>query len=121
MKLSSIINEDYIHLNGDLSNKDEIISFMIRHIERKYGFSLDYDSVIKIIDDREELGGTVLDNGLWIPHGRIDNLNDIIVSFYIPKTPLIIDDKEVKMVSFSRGKHTAIYILNFICYWAINS
>ena len=53
MKLSSILNEDYIVINGNLKNKEEIISFLIRQFERNYDFKIDSPKVINTIEERE--------------------------------------------------------------------
>jgi len=115
MKLSSYLNEDYILIKDDLSDKDDILSFIIRMIEKNYGFKLNHEEVLRIIEERETLGGTVLPNGLWIPHGRIDNLNDIIVSVYVPKNKFVYCDTEIKLVTlFLVGKKTSNLYLKML-------
>ncbi|HBD93099.1 MAG: hypothetical protein A2015_06855 [Spirochaetes bacterium GWF1_31_7] len=119
MKLSSILNEDYIVINGNLKNKEEIISFLIRQFERNYDFKIDSPKVINTIEERESLGGTVLPTGVWIPHGRLENFNDIIVSIYIPEEEFIQEGISVKMVVlFLIGKTTSNLYLKILSAFA---
>jgi PTS system nitrogen regulatory IIA component len=45
------------------------------------GHELDTNLLVKILLEREKLGSTGIGDGIAIPHGKLDGLTDLIVSF----------------------------------------
>ena len=80
MQLDQIFKVEFI--NADLSAKTkiealtELVNTMIRS-----GFKLNSSSVIEILQQRENLGSTGIGDGVAIPHGKIPELDDLIVAF----------------------------------------
>lgn len=71
--LSSYINEKYIFLKSNIQSREECLDFMIEKLEKDGVVSGGFrDSVYK----REEIGQTVLENGVAIPHGIPTKVNE---------------------------------------------
>jgi PTS system nitrogen regulatory IIA component len=80
MQLDQIFKMEFI--NADLSAKTkiealtELVNTMIRG-----SFKLNSSSIIEILQQREHLGSTGIGDGVAIPHGKIPELDDLIVAF----------------------------------------
>ena len=80
MRLDQIFKMELI--NADLSSKTktEALTELVNTINRS-GFKLNSTSVIEILQQRENLGSTGIGDGVAIPHGKIPELDDLIVAF----------------------------------------
>jgi len=80
MQLDQIFKMEFI--NADLSAKTkiealtELVNTMIRG-----SFKLNSSSIIEILQQREHLGSTGIGDGVAIPHGKIPELDDLLVAF----------------------------------------
>jgi len=45
------------------------------------GCQLDIDEVLRILQERENLGSTGIGDGVAIPHGKLKNLDQLVMSF----------------------------------------
>lgn len=100
MKLGSIVNKDFI-LTGDSYNSVlDCVDELIELFNRKKILKVSSETAREKVLDREKLGGTVLPNGLAIPHGRVEGINDLLVGVWIPNNPLKTDEGEVRILFF---------------------
>lgn len=80
MKLSEILNQD--NIIPDLRAKDkrgvleELVDVIVSHDP-----SLDKDSLVKVLLERERLGSTGIGDGIAIPHGKFLELKHPVISF----------------------------------------
>ena len=80
MKLSEILNPD--NIIPDLRAKDkegvleELVDVIVSHDS-----SLDKDSLVKVLLEREKLGSTGIGDGIAIPHGKFRGLKHPVISF----------------------------------------
>lgn len=80
MKLSEILNQD--NIIPDLRAKDkrgvleELVGVIVSHDP-----SLDKDSLVKVLLERERLGSTGIGDGIAIPHGKFLGLKHPVISF----------------------------------------
>ncbi len=115
MKLSSFLDSRFIEIKGNLRTKKEVIESLLEKIDKKYPFDVDKEKIHKVIEERELLGGTNLPCSISIPHGRIDNLNDLIFAIYIPEEPIHDEGTELKMIIlFLIGKKTSNLYLQIL-------
>jgi len=70
------------HFNADSDKK--AIEFLCKKIADIY--NLDYEKITKTVLEREELMPTGIENGIAIPHGRIDGLKKPIIAVGISET-----------------------------------
>ncbi|OHD19182.1 MAG: hypothetical protein A2086_16715 [Spirochaetes bacterium GWD1_27_9] len=107
MKLKSLLNPNFIKLNYEISSKEDAIHFLIDTIYKEYKFNCSKESIITALFQRETLGGTTFETGIAIPHARLDNFNDLVISICVPKKPIIDNGVEVKMVVLILTSKTA--------------
>ena len=80
MRLDQIIKMEFINADLSAKTKTEALTELVHTINR-CGFKLDSSSIIKILQQRENLGSTGIGDGVAIPHGKIPDLDDLIVAF----------------------------------------
>ena len=80
MQLDQIIKIEFINANLVARNKNEALAELINTIIRG-GLKLNYSAIIEILKQRESLGSTGIGDGIAIPHGKISELDDIVVAF----------------------------------------
>lgn len=112
MKLSSLIDKECIFLGDVFHHVDEAIDGFIDVFDKRKKLPLKPAEVHKIVRNREELGGTFLPSGIAIPHGRIEGFHDLLIGFWIPKTPVETEKGTVKAVIFTLTSKsgTALYL-----------
>ncbi|NCC23961.1 MAG: PTS sugar transporter subunit IIA [Deltaproteobacteria bacterium] len=79
MQLSEYLDKDLIVAELNSSSKPEVLAELLAPLGGKYPH-LDLKSVLAILMDRESLGSTGIGDGVAIPHGKLDNLERVIVA-----------------------------------------
>ena len=97
MNLVNLFNPGLIVVNADAGSRKECVHRLLEKILETYSH-LDKEFLLKKIEDRESLSTTIYPNGIAIPHARIDNLNDLIISVLIPKVPIREVDAEIRIM-----------------------
>ncbi|QEN03531.1 CBS domain-containing protein [Thiospirochaeta perfilievii] len=100
MKLSSLIDKDFILTGNNFNSVLDCVDAFIDLFEKKKILTVSSNIVKQKVRDREKLGGTVLPNGLALPHGRCEAVDDLIIGVWVPKKPLSTEDGEVKILFF---------------------
>ena len=80
MQLDQIFKMEFINANLSAKTKTEALAELVNTMI-KGGFKLNSSSIIKILQQRENLGSTGIGDGVAIPHGKIPELDDLIVAF----------------------------------------
>jgi PTS system nitrogen regulatory IIA component len=80
MKLSDILEEDNIIPDLKARDKKRTIEELTEAIV-KGNPSLDKDSLIRVLLERESLGSTAIGDGVAIPHGKYPGISTPIISF----------------------------------------
>ena len=101
MKLSSILQDNYVKILDKANSKNEVISILLDAIFKNRQIHLKKEEVISLINEREKLGGTVFDNGMAIPHARLENFNDLFIGVAILSNPIIENDIPIKFIVLS--------------------
>jgi PTS system nitrogen regulatory IIA component len=80
MKLADLLAEDNIIPDLKAQDKvrvlEELSEAIIIHLP-----SIDKDSLVRVLLDRERLGSTGIGDGVAIPHGKFHGINHPIISF----------------------------------------
>lgn len=98
MKLASFLNPKLIRLGCQLKTKDAVVDALVDDIFRFVQPELKKEIVIDRIYEREAVGSTVFDNGFAIPHARLENFQDILIAIAVMDTPIVVEEKEIKML-----------------------
>ncbi len=80
MKIADLLNPSTIVADMKAREKDEALSELTDAILSS-GCDLDRGEVIRILRERENLGSTGIGEGVAIPHGKLKNLDSLLISF----------------------------------------
>ena len=80
MKLSEILYEENIITSLKASDKKHVLEELIEPLINTIP-SLDKESLVKVLLERERLGSTGIGDGVAIPHGKFSGINEPIISF----------------------------------------
>jgi PTS system nitrogen regulatory IIA component len=80
MKLSELLEEDNIIPNLRAKDKVRVLEELAEAIVT-HRPSLDKDSLVRVLLDRERLGSTGIGDGVAIPHGKFHGISQPIISF----------------------------------------
>ena len=65
-------------MNCKSSEKAEVLKEMVSALEGT-GLEIDVDEAMRVLTDREKLGTTGIGDGIAIPHGKLECLEEIVV------------------------------------------
>ena len=80
MNIMDYLKEDCVFLDKAFGSKDELFDFLIEHLKDAPQV-IDIDSLRSDLLEREEKGGTGLENGIALPHARSNAVSDILICF----------------------------------------
>jgi nitrogen PTS system EIIA component len=80
MQLDQIFKIEFISADLLAKSKIEALAELVNTIVQS-GIKLESSSIIEILQQRENLGSTGIGDGVAIPHGKIPELDDLIVAF----------------------------------------
>ena len=86
MKLTDILDEENIIPELKARDKKKAIEELADSIVKSN--SLDKDSLVRVLLERESLGSTGIGDGVAIPHGKFHGIKDPVISFGRSKTGL---------------------------------
>ncbi|ABB38570.1 putative PTS IIA-like nitrogen-regulatory protein PtsN [Oleidesulfovibrio alaskensis G20] len=78
MKLGEYLDKDLIIHELSASTKTEVLAELVKPVIQKYP-ELDQNTVVRILQDRENLGTTGIGDGIAIPHGKVEGLDHIVL------------------------------------------
>lgn len=99
MKISDILTENVIAVNMECADKEEAINKLV-DLAAKSGKMTDVEKVRQCVFEREKLVSTGVGKGFAIPHGKTDEIKDIVASFAILKDPIDFDSIDLEPVKF---------------------
>ena len=80
MKILDILNKDCIISELHSQNKKEVLKELTGALLCFKGH-LDKEALVEVLLERERLGSTGIGDGIAIPHGKIQDLDELILSF----------------------------------------
>lgn len=78
MKLINLMSESYIYPSIKGKEKTVVLEELSEFVSKRAG-NLVKDKVFKVLEEREKLGSTGIGYGIGIPHGKVENLDKIIL------------------------------------------
>ena len=107
MKLTSLINPDFIEIGLPVSTTEEAIERIVDDFHSGYRFARSKERILEAIHEREKLGSTRLESGLALPHARFEGFNDVLLGICLPRKPISTPDGPVRMVVVLLTEKTA--------------
>jgi len=99
MNISEILNDKVVRVNFECKDKEDAINKMV-DLASNSGLMLDIEKVRKCVFDREELVSTGVGKGFAIPHGKTDEIKDIVAAFSVLKDPIDFDSIDLEPVKY---------------------
>jgi fructose PTS system EIIBC or EIIC component len=99
MKISDILTEDVLETRLEAKDKTEAINKMV-DLANRSGKITDLEKVRTIVFEREKLVSTGVGKGFAIPHGKSDDIKDIVAAFAILSEPIEFDSIDSEKVQF---------------------
>jgi nitrogen PTS system EIIA component len=107
MKLTSLINPDFIQIARPVKTWEAAIESIIDAFLSGYSFIHSREEILTAIHEREELGGTRLESGLALPHARFEGFNDVLIGICRPEQPIETPEGPVRLVVVLLTEKTA--------------
>jgi fructose-specific phosphotransferase system IIA component len=99
MKISDILTEDVLALRMEAKDKMDAINKMV-DLANKSGKITDVEKVRAVVFEREKLVSTGVGKGFAIPHGKSDDISDIVAAFAVLAEPIDFDSIDSEKVVF---------------------
>jgi len=80
MKIVDLLNPSAIAANLKAKGKNEVLAELTDTLMQVEN-GLDRDEVIRVLQEREKLGSTGIGEGVAIPHGKLKNIGNLLISF----------------------------------------
>jgi len=78
MNITDNLAKDLVLHELQASNKSEVLKEMVSTLKAA-GLEVDVENALKVLNDREKLGTTGIGDGIAIPHGKLECLEEIVV------------------------------------------
>ena len=100
MKISELINERLIISEFKGKSKKQVLEELAKHLALNKK-NIDPDELLRVLVEREKLGSTGIGDGVAIPHGKLNGLENIILVFGKSSEGIdfdSIDNKSVNLI-----------------------
>ncbi|MBN8707125.1 MAG: PTS sugar transporter subunit IIA [Bacteroidetes bacterium] len=100
MKISTILQPQYIRHDLVAESKDDVIQAMLDLVQDHPNI-LDMEKVKTAVFEREKIMSTGVGKGFAIPHGKSEGVTDIVAALAVLKNPIdfqSLDGEPVKLV-----------------------
>lgn len=78
MKLSDYLAKELILPELRSETKSDVLNELVAPLSEQYP-EMDTDQAVRVLLDRERLGSTGIGDGIAIPHGKLDDLEKVLV------------------------------------------
>lgn len=79
MKILEVLQKDTINTELKSTDKNGVIEELVASVSKVTG--KDSEELINVIMERERLGSTGIGGGIGIPHGKLKNLESLVLGF----------------------------------------
>ena len=79
MKILDVLDKEAIIVDLQAKDKIGILNELVAPIARNTG--IDQSEIVRVLMERERLGSTGIGGGIGIPHGKLKNLEKLVLGF----------------------------------------
>lgn len=79
MKILEILKQEAIIADLEATNKKGVLEELVVPVAAIAG--IDQEKLVKVLMERERLGSTGIGNGIGIPHGKMKDLEEMVIGF----------------------------------------
>jgi PTS system nitrogen regulatory IIA component len=101
MKILDVLNINAINVDLKARDKKGLLDEMVAPVATETGAS--HQKLVKVLMDRERLGSTGIGGGIGIPHGKLKNLDSLVLGFGLSRQGIDFESMD--------GRPTHIYFL----------
>lgn len=105
MKLSTMLNPEFVKMDIMASSTAELLQKMIHCIKERNGIS-DETTILRKLIEREKLGSTAIGNHSAVPHTKLKGIKEPIIFIAVSKKGVVFNEKDDEIV------HLIILILS---------
>ncbi len=80
MKLADYLELKTVFPELNSNTKDDVIAEIADKLSNASS-SINYERLLEVLIEREQLCSTAVDNGVAVPHAKLDGISDIVVGF----------------------------------------
>lgn len=95
MRLDQILKLEYLNDNMQAKTKTEALAELSEMIVKGYP-QLVRAQILDVLQQREKLGSTGIGDGVAIPHGKVGDLDDLVVAFGRSREGVAFDSMDGK-------------------------
>jgi len=103
MKILDVLHEETIITELKSKDKKGVLEELVEPVARIT--EINHEKLVRILMDRERLGSTGIDGGIGIPHGKLKELDSLILGFGLSKSGVNFESMD--------GRPTHIFFLLF--------
>lgn len=97
MRLDQMFKSEFLSENLTANTKADVLAELINVLIAS-GLRIDRARAIDVLQQREKLGSTGIGDGVAIPHGKVSDLQDLVVAFGRSRTGIAFDAIDGKPV-----------------------
>ena len=101
MKILDILKEDTILVDLKSKEKSGVIDELVTPVSKFAG--IEHEKLVRVLMEREQLGSTGIGGGVGIPHGKLKDLNSLVLGFGLSRSGVDFESMD--------GKPTHIFFL----------
>jgi PTS system nitrogen regulatory IIA component len=79
MKINDVLNKEAINVNLTARDKKGVLEELVAPVASAAGTTK--EQLVKVLLERERLGSTGIGGGIGIPHGKLKNMQSLILGF----------------------------------------
>ena len=100
MTLSELLKSELILLKTQCASKDDLVSTLVEKLYTTgHEFPLPKNDLLKTINMREQIGGTMLPSGLSVPHARLRDYEGFILALATPAEGLFHEGLQIHLMA----------------------
>ncbi len=95
MKITELLTPAAINVDMQATDKASALVELTQTITA-VADGLDREDVLRVLDEREKLGSTGIGDGVAIPHGKLKNIDNLLLSFGCSRSGVDFDSMDGK-------------------------
>jgi PTS system nitrogen regulatory IIA component len=103
MKILDVLHEETIIVDLKSKDKKGVLEELVEPVSRIT--KINHEKLVRILMDRERLGSTGIEGGIGIPHGKLKELDTLVLGFGLSKSGVNFESMD--------GRPTHIFFLLF--------
>jgi PTS system nitrogen regulatory IIA component len=92
MKITEVLNKEAILVDLKANDKKGVLEELSKPVSRIAG--INQQELVRVLMEREQLGSTGIGGGIGIPHGKLKNLDNLVLGFGLSRKGIDFDSMD---------------------------